>query len=1291
MKIFISSPKRGLKKEREYLLEKKENFGVDISAMELFVASPSTPKEVCLSELRSSDIVILLVGPYYGSIDTETGISFTEIEYNEASDLGIPIFVFVKIPSENTEWNAQDEVGVVKNKHISFMQRISKERYFQKFCTAEQLLSFVKPAIDRYQSKSKKKYAPFVEYEEYFSVFLGEGKLFRHDYPLEGRDKELKDILNFMNSNKRVLVIIGRGGIGKSKILYEVAKNIEKKERYEWKRILFIRENVIFDENTLLKIPSGKSIFILEDAHRYGYLKNVLSIFGNSDLYNRVKLIISARPSGRDYLDSVLSTSIDVNDVTKMDEIKDLDIDETKRIISNIIGKNRNLIDYLANMTKDCPLATIIGSKLVTEKRIDPWQIRNSEDFQRAVLDKFLEEIQKVKLENSVSNKLLTYLAALAPVRPADEKFSYKLSSILKISNFDLRKSLDFLEDKGLLLRRGRLVRLVPDLLSDHILYNACVANDGTPTTFADEVFRQFHDTHMSNILANVSELEWRSQVASKTINLLEKIWLEITKSFKNAHNYLRIQILDEIEKAAFFQPKQVLDIIKIAINEPSKVEPEGEYAEMLKGWGQIDILEKLPKLLKNIAYHFDHVKECCYVLWDLGKDDKRELNSYPEHAIRILQDLASYTIKKPVSFHERIIEFIEESMSEPGIHNHKYSPLDILDELLEKEGEFTESKGAVFTMSTFRLNVGNIMPIRKRTLTILKKCFSPSLPPHVISRSFKSLMHALTYPVGSFGRVITDEEEREWLPEQLEILDIIKNGTKEISSQAINVRVKTELRWFQLHGRRAELKDRVTELLNSIEEDYDFRLFRAIAGNFIEYYDTEKSFEEREKEITKEMCEVAHLIKEKEKNSQIIFNKLNSVIGEFDKFKMSVNPNHLFSELTKQFPEIAISIYELGVENPDKNIMRFSSSFLWPLVQNNEYKNRLKEMIKNGLATKNYNLCINIAHAYAWGGLIEGFDRDDINNIKFLIKLKNKTILDTVIHAISKLGTIDNNEAKKLVLMIKIDENGKIDNLFSVFNKTYGILLDTLDKKEIESLLSKLISADIFRGQHYHIDKFLEFVSKKYPDLSVSFLLKRLEYSRSKKRRVKDYTPLPYLGFRYAFCGISQIPDYDKYVRKIRELSLDMDLDVFWLPKLFEAISDGYSEKSMRILSEWLSSKDAAKIEGISLLLRDAPDSFLFNNYAFVGKLILAAQEVSEKCLRNVRSNLFGIAVSGGRHRSIGVPSEKCLQLKKMGKEISERFDSSHPARQFYLDVSNYGNREIKEELQRDEEFLDE
>lgn len=63
--------------------------------MEFFAASERTCKEECLKELGQSDIAIGIYGSRYGSIDTETGLSMTEVEFDYAIEHNIPVLAFV--------------------------------------------------------------------------------------------------------------------------------------------------------------------------------------------------------------------------------------------------------------------------------------------------------------------------------------------------------------------------------------------------------------------------------------------------------------------------------------------------------------------------------------------------------------------------------------------------------------------------------------------------------------------------------------------------------------------------------------------------------------------------------------------------------------------------------------------------------------------------------------------------------------------------------------------------------------------------------------------------------------------------------------------------------------------------------------------------------------------------------------------------------------------------------------------------------------------------------------------
>ncbi|MEB7733449.1 DUF4062 domain-containing protein [Mammaliicoccus sciuri] len=92
--IFVSSTYKDLKKERQALVEAILESNNIPAGMELFNASSSSQWQIIEKWIKEADIVVLLVGERYGTIDDKSGKSFTHLEFDYATKLNKPIFVF---------------------------------------------------------------------------------------------------------------------------------------------------------------------------------------------------------------------------------------------------------------------------------------------------------------------------------------------------------------------------------------------------------------------------------------------------------------------------------------------------------------------------------------------------------------------------------------------------------------------------------------------------------------------------------------------------------------------------------------------------------------------------------------------------------------------------------------------------------------------------------------------------------------------------------------------------------------------------------------------------------------------------------------------------------------------------------------------------------------------------------------------------------------------------------------------------------------------------------------------
>lgn len=96
MKVFISSVRRGLEAERDYLPHLIRALGHQPLRFEDFGAQDLTSRGACLSGVQEADVYLLLLGPTYGGEMFDSGLSATEEEFNTATGRGLPIYVFKK-------------------------------------------------------------------------------------------------------------------------------------------------------------------------------------------------------------------------------------------------------------------------------------------------------------------------------------------------------------------------------------------------------------------------------------------------------------------------------------------------------------------------------------------------------------------------------------------------------------------------------------------------------------------------------------------------------------------------------------------------------------------------------------------------------------------------------------------------------------------------------------------------------------------------------------------------------------------------------------------------------------------------------------------------------------------------------------------------------------------------------------------------------------------------------------------------------------------------------------------
>lgn len=129
--VFVSSTYEDLVPYREGAQRVLIRLEQTIKGMEYFGSSPNRPLDVCLSSVRECKIYVGIIGMRYGSVDSATGKSFTQLEYEEAVRNNIPTLMYI----------ISDDCPVL-SKYVDTDERAEKLAAFKSLLREKHTVSF---------------------------------------------------------------------------------------------------------------------------------------------------------------------------------------------------------------------------------------------------------------------------------------------------------------------------------------------------------------------------------------------------------------------------------------------------------------------------------------------------------------------------------------------------------------------------------------------------------------------------------------------------------------------------------------------------------------------------------------------------------------------------------------------------------------------------------------------------------------------------------------------------------------------------------------------------------------------------------------------------------------------------------------------------------------------------------------------------------------------------------------------------------------------------------------------
>ncbi|ALQ08419.1 MULTISPECIES: DUF4062 domain-containing protein [Pseudoalteromonas] len=150
LQVFVSSTYLDLVPERQAAVSAILKSGHIPAGMELFTAGDQSQWSIIKRWIDESDVYMLILGGRYGSVEPDSGLSYTELEYNYALDIGKPLFAVVindnaldekikKVGASVFEKDHPVELKAFKQKVLSNMSSFYEDEKDIRLCVLESL------------------------------------------------------------------------------------------------------------------------------------------------------------------------------------------------------------------------------------------------------------------------------------------------------------------------------------------------------------------------------------------------------------------------------------------------------------------------------------------------------------------------------------------------------------------------------------------------------------------------------------------------------------------------------------------------------------------------------------------------------------------------------------------------------------------------------------------------------------------------------------------------------------------------------------------------------------------------------------------------------------------------------------------------------------------------------------------------------------------------------------------------------------------------------------------------
>lgn len=1079
--------------------------------------------------------------------------------------------------------------------------------------------------------------SPWESVDSFFRP-AGGNPFFNHDWQLVGRTRELEALSSFFyRSPARVAIVVGPGGMGKSRIIRQFG--LDMAEPTARATALFAAADTAVEPAQFEQLPAfGHLAVVIEDAHTRpdsaGIVKGVLR--RNPE----AKAVISVRPYALAELQSDLRRAGIYPDDCAVIALDELSVADAQALALQALNDATppGFTQWLGSVAPDCPLVIVVAAGLIRRGLLDGARLPGSVRMRAEVMEAFQDAMTAGADagDSDLRREVLQAVAALQPFRIGDDHFRSAASALTGRAFDQIMPYIKALEAAQILQRRGASFRVVPDLLGDAVLASACAdAETGIRTGYLDRAFRAADGAALAHLFINGCRVDWQiRQSQSPGPSFVDPLWELVKDQFTRAGIDERVDLLQLLNKVAAFQPGHALALARWALDNP--LEEPGSVRLQRLGFGYQRVRNEIAKLLEYAAYNLPYLGDSAGMLWEIAKTDNRKTNQFPDHPMRVLSRLIGYAPTTPIAYQEQLLAVVSGWFQGLDSADALYSPFDVLDVLLATEAVVQSSDGLSLTMRSYPVALDAVRGLRDK---VVELAFAELVSSDVrrAVRAARTIGAAIAGPFPAFNRVPDQEEKDRWTPIFTETISRVTSVAEASKlDPVVVIAIREALRWHYQHS-SSETRVAAQMAWRTLPDSIEYRFALIVHDYWGTLLDGGEEPGYRQEAQNALVASVVIEAIEAWPGNELLHQLEQILVNErlaFGKEPALASP--VMWQISEEVPSIGNELCLHVIRDPDSVLQALIPAALGRLLQASPSDGSAR--IQDLMATGNVELARNVANALGWGRGQRAFlFASEAALLRSLARHDDVIVRRHTVFAARAISSVDPSLARELVTTVRFDDSAALaDDVAAAFGPQGYVQWGTLSVSEADSVVDQL--ADCTSIDEYNIVVLLVEISRTAPESAADFLIGRIE-RWERAASPLDYTPLPHTWHRMpVFTSDRRYGDRLRRVLKWMADSADDARRRIAGGELFALMAGDFGEEPLAVLREALSSGDVQQVKIVGAILSQAPRNLLWEQVDFVTLALRSADLYGEEAVQRVGGGLHAAAFKGMRS---GVPME--------------------------------------------------